>query len=375
MGYEYTDIGIDIGAIRGDITAVSASYDSNIDFDLNARADMRGQYPKVNVNLMVDSVNLKNLGLLADEFRYHGRLVADFETADIDHLNGTVDIINSSIAYNEERYMLDTVRLRAVAQDSTTLMQLQSEFLNAHMVGNYKLSELSASVQDIVAMYYQPDSIAPVFEYSAQQFDFSAQFTRSRFIRGLLPELTEMEDVTLDGSFDSEDKMLLAKAVAPRVVYAGTTIDNVGFDLNTFDSTMYYSVLIDRIGLGNIELVNTLLSGTVQQNKLDFGLWIKDQDDKERYHLGMGLEVDAGNFLFSLLDDGLMLNYDQWEVHPENAISFGKDGLRAHQFILSHEGQEMAITSQDSLLDAPLDLVFKNFRIETFSEMLESELF
>src|SRR5690606_2768433 len=108
-----------------------------------------------------------------------------FETADIDHLNGTVDIVNSSIAYNEERYMLDTVRLRAVAQDSSTLMQLQSEFLNAHMVGNYKLSELGASVQDIVSMYYQPDSIAPVFEYSPQRFDFSAQFTRSRFIRGL----------------------------------------------------------------------------------------------------------------------------------------------------------------------------------------------
>lgn len=375
MGYEYTDIGIDIGAKSGDITAVAASDDPNIDFDLNARADMRGQYPKVNVNLMVDSVNLKNLGLLADEFRYHGRLVADFETADIDHLNGTVDIVNSSIAYNEERYMLDTVRLRAVAQDSTTLMQLQSEFLNAHMVGNYRLSELGASVQDIIAMYYQPDSIAPVFEYSPQRFDFSAQFTRSRFIRGLFPELTEMEDITLDGSFNSEDKLLLAKAVAPRVVYAGTTIDNVGFDLNTFDSTMYYSVLINRIGLGNIELVNTLLSGTVQQNKLDFGLWVKDQDDKERYHLGMGLQVDAGNFLFSLQDDGLMLNYDQWEVHPENAISFGKDGLRAYQFVLSHEGQEMAITSQDSLLDAPLDLVFKNFRIETFSEILESELF
>src|SRR5690606_36863868 len=148
--------------------------------------------------------------------------------------------------------MLDTVRLRAVAQDSTTLMQLQSEFLNAHMVGNYRLSELGASVQDIIAMYYQPDSIAPVFEYSPQRFDFSAQFIRSRFIRGLFPELTEMEDITLDGSFNSEDKLLLAKAVAPRVVYAGTTIDNVGFDLNTFDSTMYYSVLINRIGLGNI---------------------------------------------------------------------------------------------------------------------------
>ncbi|MEC3878815.1 translocation/assembly module TamB domain-containing protein [Parapedobacter sp. 10938] len=375
MGYEYAAIGIDIAANNGDITAVAASDDPNIDFDLDARADMRGQYPKVNVDLMVDSVNLKNLGLLADEFRYHGRLVADLETADIDHLNGTVDIVNSSIAYNEERYMLDTVRLRAVAQDSSTMMQLQSEFLNAHMIGNYKLSELSASMQDIMAMYYQPDSIAPVFDYSPQQFDFSAQFTRSRFIQGLVPDLTEMEDITLDGSFNSEDKLLLAKAVAPHVVYAGTIVENVGFDLNTFDSTMYYSVLINRIGMGNIELVNTLLSGTVQQNKLDFGLWVKDQDDKERYHLGMGLQVDAGNFLFSLLDDGLMLNYDQWEVHPENSISFGKDGLRTHQFVLSNDGQEMAITSQDSALNAPIDLVFKNFRIETFSEILESELF
>src|SRR5690606_26887185 len=93
MGYEYADIGINIAAKSGDITAVAASDDPNIDFDLNARADMRGQYPKVNVDLMVDSINLKNLGLLADEFRYHGRLVADLETADIDYLNGTVDIV------------------------------------------------------------------------------------------------------------------------------------------------------------------------------------------------------------------------------------------------------------------------------------------
>src|SRR5690606_39989641 len=94
-----------------------------------------------------------------------------------------------------------------------------------------------------------------------------------------------------------------------------------------------------------------------------------------RYHLGMGLQVDAGNFLFSLLDDGLMLNYAEWEVDAENSISFGNDGLRTHQFILSNDGQEMAITSEESAVNSPMDLVFKNFRIETLSEMLESELF
>jgi len=374
MGYEYSDIGIAATAKSGDISATVTSDDPNIQFNLDAHADMRGQYPKANINLMVDSINLKNLNLMNDEFRYHGRLVADLETADIDHLNGTIDIVNSSIAYNNERYTLDTVRLRAVAQDSSNLLQLRSEFLNAHMIGNYKLSELSTSLQDIIAVYYQPDSIAPVYNYTPQRFDFSAQFTRSRFIRGLVPDLTEMDDITLDGSFNSEDKMLLVKAVAPHIVYAGTTVDHVGFDINTYDSTLYYNALINRIGVGNIELINTLLSGTVQHNQLDFGLWIKDDADKERYHLGMALQVDAGNFLFNLKEGGLMLNYDQWQVNPQNAISFGKDGLRVHQFDLSNNGQEMTLQSQDSTLNAPLDLVFKNFRIETFSKMLESDL-
>ncbi|MBK1441890.1 translocation/assembly module TamB domain-containing protein [Parapedobacter sp. ISTM3] len=375
MGYQYTNIGINATAKNGDITATMTSDDANIDFDLDAHADMRGQYPSVNVNLMVDSINLKNLGLMQDEFRYHGRLVADLETADIDHLNGTVDIVNSSIAYNDERYTLDTVRLRAIARDTSNMLQLRSEFLNAHMVGNFKLSELGASVQDILAVYYQPDSIAPTFEYTPQRFDFSAQFTRSRFIQGLLPDLTEMEDVMLDGSFNSAEKLLLAKVTAPRVVYAGTTIDHVGVDINTYDSTLYYNALINRIGLGNIELINTLLSGTVVKNQLDFGLWIKDDADKERYHLGMALKVDAGNFLFNLQEDGLMLNYEQWKVNPENVILFGNDGIRAHQFILRNNGQEMAVQSQDSTLNAPINLTFNDFRIETFSKMLESELF
>lgn len=374
LGYEYTDIGFTVGLNSGQIAATLSSDDPNIVFNLDAVADLRGQYPALKLEMMIDSINLKNLRLMEDEFRYHGRLVADLQTADVDYLNGTVDIVNSSIAYNDERYTLDTVRLLAAVEDSTALLQLTAEFLTAHLVGSYKLSELSASVQDIIAMYYQPDSVASVFEYSPQQFDFSAQFTRSRFIRGLFPDLTEMKDVLLDGSFNSEEKMLLVKATAPRLVYAGTSIDEVSFDLNTVDSTMYYSVLINRISIGNLELINTLLSGTVRQNQLDFGLWIKDPKDQERYHLGMGLQADAGNFVFHLLEDGLLLNYDRWEVDPDNMIAFGKDGIRTHRFILRNNGQEMSLQSRDSTLNAPIDLRFNNFRIETFSKMLESEL-
>src|SRR5690606_11613972 len=137
---------------------------------------------------------------------------------------------------------------------------------------------------------------------------------------------------------------------------------------------LYYSALIKQIGVGNVDLINTLLSGTVVQNELDFGLWIKDEKDQERYHLGMELSVDAGNFVFHLKEDGLMLNYDTWDVNPENFIAFGHQGILAHQFDLSQNGQSLSARSQDSLGNSPLDLVFSNFRIETFSKLLESEV-
>src|SRR5690606_13071249 len=106
MGYTYTDIAIDANANNGDLAVSAVSTDPNIDFDLRAQANINGEYPAATVDLMVDSINLKNLGLTNDNFRYHGQLLADFETADIDHLNGTIAIVNSSVAYNDERYSL-----------------------------------------------------------------------------------------------------------------------------------------------------------------------------------------------------------------------------------------------------------------------------
>lgn len=374
LGYRYHDIQLAAEAVDGEFNAEVESTDTNIDFALQAQADLRGTYPSVWMEMMIDSVNFKNLNLMEEEFRYHGRVVADLETADIDHLNGTVDILNSSIAFKEDRYTFQSINLLARSEETANLIQLTSEFFNAHLVGDYRLSELNHAIQDIVAVYYQPDSIAPSFEYSPQQFDFSARLTRSRFIRDFLPDLTEMRDITLDGSFNSEDKFLLVKANAPKLVYAGTEITAVGLDITTFDSTMYYSALIEQIAINELELTNTLLSGTVLQNQLDFGLWIKDQADVERYHLGVGMRVDAGNFVVSLLENGLMLNYDEWEIDPENAVVFGKDGVHARNIILHQGDQRLMVMSQYENLNAPIDLIFENFRIETFSKMLESEL-
>ncbi|WP_240903220.1 translocation/assembly module TamB [Sphingobacterium sp. SGG-5] len=374
MGYSYHDISLDMSASHGDIAGEVKSTDPNVKFNMDLAADMRGQYPKARMDLMIDSVNLRNLKLMDDNMRYHGKITADFETADLNFLNGYIHVTQSSIAYNQERYVLDTISLVAIADTAKNSLIFQSEFLKAHLVGKYKLTELGLSMQDIARIYYNPKNEPPTDQsYEDQTFEFSAALNNSRVIRDFLPKLEEMSDITLDGTFNSKEKSIMAKLVAPKLVYDGMTVQNIGFDLVTADSTMYYSTLIERIRVSNIELTNTVLSGQISENNLDMGLWIKDKESKDRYHLGAKMAVNENNYSLSLFEDGLMLNYDQWSISADNQILFGSQGIRAHNFRLSHEGQELYIQSQDSTLNAPIDIKFNNFRIETLSQMLESE--
>lgn len=374
MGYRYGDIKLNAQANAGDIAGSLNSPDPNIQLNMDFAADMRGRYPKVQATLMIDSVNLRNLNLMEEDFRYHGKVVADLETADPNFLNGSVVVSNSSIAYANDRYTLDTISLSASADTSRNTLILSSEFLKAHLVGKYRLTELGASVQDIVKMYYNPKGAATTtLSYEPQNFEFSATLNNSRFIRDFLPELEEMRDVTLDGTFDSKSKSIMAKLIAPKVLYNGMLIENVGVDLTTADSTLYYSALINRIKVNNIELTNTVFSGSVIENNLDFGLWVKDKAGKEQYHLGAGMQVADNNYILRLKEDGLMLNYEKWQIDTVNQLSFGTDGIRANNFRLTNNGQEFLIQSKDSTLNSPIDLNFKNFRIETLTQIIESE--
>lgn len=374
MGYGYHDIHLNAQANKGNITGNLASTDPNIRFNMDLTAQMEAQYPKVNFNMMIDSINFQNLKLIDKNLRYHGRIDGDFQTADINHLNGQLTINNSFIAYDSERFALKNITLVAKADTNKNSLVLNSEFLKAHLVGKYKLTELGDAVQDVVEVYYNPNNNPHNEQHHvSQNFEFSATLMPSRFLRDLLPDLERMENISLDGTFNSDQHSFMAKLVAPELLYSGIHIKDVGFDIITFDSTLYYSSLIEKIKYNNIELNNTTFSGQANKNKLDLGLWIKDDKNKDRYHFGGKINVFKNDYTFSLNEDGLLLNYDKWDIAPNNKLAFGPSGIMADDFKLSRNNQELLINSADSTMNSPITLSFNNFRIETLASMFESE--
>lgn len=373
MGYSYGNIGLEGKAENGNITANLRSEDPNVQVNGTLESHIKDSTASLQLSLLIDSINFKNLKLSEEELKYQGKIVGDFSNINPDYLNGELRVLDSYFSYKGNTHGMDTLFLNSVATPEYKYISIDSEFLDAHIMGDYLLTQIFKAIQDVTHTYYNPENIPVLTDYAPQSFEFSVELTRSRLIRELLPELKEMANITLDGNFSSEGRSLNARISAPHTVYEALHIDSIGFDLNTADSTFYYTGNIGEFQVSNIQIINTLIAGTVKNDSLDFGLWIKDEQEKEQYHFGANLIAQQKDFIFKLKQDGLTLNSEKWKIGENNRVSFGERGIHVQDFELENDNQRLFANSESDSLNAPIEIDFENFRIETFTKFLETD--
>ncbi len=102
-------------------------------------------------------------------------------------------------------------------------------------------------------------------------------------------------------------------------------------------------------------------------------IYLRDSKRKDKYVLGGNFRSVATDFQFSFDPEKLLLNYQKWAVSPDNFIQFGKSGILAGDFNLSNAGQVLSINSTDETPNSPLNIEFKDFRIETLTSFAEQD--
>ncbi|MFZ1677808.1 MAG: translocation/assembly module TamB domain-containing protein, partial [Saprospiraceae bacterium] len=370
--YNYHNIALKGNIKKGDIEIVGNIKDPNITLDLHALANMNGQYPKVNLTLNADSINFQKLNFYSKDLRFHGLLISDLETADPDYLNGTIELSKATISLSGTTYKIDTLSIVSVATEEEDTLDIRSAFLTANIHGQYKLTQLMPALQSTINKYYNtlPDT---VITFDPQKIEFTAKLVRSPFIEALLPELVEMEDANLSGDFNSDTGKILLEGSIPRLKYRDYTIDNFKLNLNTDNNSLNYAVTLDQVSSTQLQLINLSLSGKAQNDILSVNLKEQDANKKDLYRIAGEFTSVNHVFKFSLLPDGLLLNKQSWAVSQDNVIQFGGEGIMVRNFNISNSGQSLTINSNPQQANAPLNIQFKDFKIETFTRLVTKD--
>jgi len=115
----------------------------------------------------------------------------------------------------------------------------------------------------------------------------------------------------------------------------------------------------------------TNLSGKVENNLVDYILQLKDTKDKERYLIAGTLKAKNGNSIVNLNSQNLVLDYEKWNLSEENLVRLGKNGIYITNFNLNKDNNSIKIQSESEQPNAPLSVDFKDFEIETITNVAQ----
>ncbi len=372
--YNYKNVILD-GSIAKQKAIVNAKIeDPNIDLDLNASADLSANYPSIVVNGMIDSIKLQALNFTKDKMIYRGKIDAEFPVMNPDDLQGELFLTQSVFVYDDQRVVLDTLQLVAARSDSGQLLQLISPVMTAKLEGKYKLTELGIVLQQAIQPYFALAADSSIVQTQPYDFTFSAYVLDNPALKVFVPGLGKIDSVTLQSHF-SDQNGWTAYIKAPSLEFGPNRLRNLELNAATAGNAIKLTTSIEAVSSGtNIAINNTLLTASIANNNIDFGLNIKDNALKTKYNInGMLQQPQSGHYLFSIQPDSLLLNYDTWTVSNSNRILITPQGVNASNFVLEQSGQQLTINSLSPGANAPMDVSFSQFQLATLTGFVQTD--
>jgi hypothetical protein len=369
--YTYQNITVKGKINNGLFDANINTKDPNLTFDLVSNGSFRDKYPSGKLHLNVDIADLNKLNLHAGAMKMRGELDADIQSADLDYLNGNVNAHHIIIANEKDQFVLDSITLTATSTAEKNTLLLKSQFINANVDGKYKLSQIGAALQNSIAKYYDSNSNTKKSSVESQHFVFNMNVKDSPILLKFVPELKSIEPITISGRYDSVNDTIILNGKIPKLVYGKSAITNAEIKVYTKDKTLLYNLMVDDIQNPQFQLPYTNIVGKVENDVIDYALQLKDLNNKERYFISGTLKTKNGNSAINLNPKNLLLNYDSWNLSENNEIRFGRNGLYANDFELSKAGNSIKIQSQSEQPHAPITIDFKDFEIETITNIAQ----
>jgi translocation and assembly module TamB len=368
-GYNYNNVKFNGKLRNGVLTGEGDVKDSNADLDFAITSDLKLANPSLDLQLKVDSLNLKALGFSSVPFKIHGNINVNMPSLNTASLNGNATITDVVFVRDGKRYVIDTISLVATPNS----IALRSEVGIADLKGTYNLTEIGYAIQNIIDRYYSIPGYTPHTLATQQEWTLTATIFPSEVVYAFMPEIKGTDTLHLSASLNTAQNDLRLLAQTRKLNYMGQYADSLTINAYTQGDQLMYAATALSGGTKDIKLYKTSVAGNIANDLLNIRLDAKDRANKSRYQVSAVAASIPGGFRFSLNQDSLMFNYQRWAVGAGNFIQSTNAGLLVNNFTISNGQQSLSANSTSTVPNSPIDLRFSNFEISTITAIINQE--
>ncbi len=371
-GYAYQNLIANAQIDHGNLQLNAGLTDSNLTFDMNAKAVLKQGYPALQLSMVVDTLNFKALHLTEDSFSLHSNILVNFSNTHPDSLIGEAFVSQIRFSSGSHHFSTDTARIKAEMVDDKNHLTFFSKPLIADIKGRYRVTELSTALQRHFNQYYQlknfKDSV-----FVPQDWKASFQFRTSPIVLQFIPELKGTDTMAANMHFVSDRNILEFKLNAPLVQYDGNRIKQLYAEITTSEKAMRYKVNIENAAVKSLLLNNGSLDGEISQNTVYGNFIFRNKLSEKLYQLSLSMQQQNKGLKFHLNPDSLLLNRQTWQVNPLNSIFYDSSGIVFSNLGLQYKDQSILVNNRANTPISPIDLLFKNFSIRTLTDMIRQD--
>ncbi len=340
--------------------------------DPNAKAVLNGFFnlnnpkqPELNVIAEIQRANLKAINFTDQNMSVIGKIKVNFLGRSVDDFIGEASLFDVALTKDDEAYVFDTLHLYSMTVDNKKQIELKNSDVNILLNGNFKLTELPASINSYLSKYYPAYFKKNTGKLSDQQFTLKAELRNvDQYLKIFNKKISGFDNTIITSSVNTEEELFLVDVNIPQasfgkyefrdfVFHGDGDIDSLrvtsGAGVVTInDSLQFPSTSISILAAGDVSDINLTTSANQAINAANLSVRIS--------HLKDGIRIQFN-------PSSIVLNQKTWRVDKNGELTISKSIVDASEIRMTNGEQEILISSIPSELGNTHDIIASLHRV------------
>ncbi|MFD2571171.1 translocation/assembly module TamB domain-containing protein [Spirosoma soli] len=373
-GYRYQNLDAEGNLTNGNLTLTGGLKDPNANLSLDIRSNLKGEFPSVEGQTVINELNLQPLKLYNDPLSLKGRILLDMASTDPAKPVGTVSVGDAVVTLSGKSYPIDSLYARLAANGTNKTVVAQVPGARVNLDGQFEYTQL----YDIIAGEISKYIAIPALTYKRipppYAFTVGMKAYQNPLLQAFVPSLTSLDTVRLNAYLDNtRDTTLSATLRTGVVVYDTTTLQGSRVTLRGVGNQLNVNGRIDGVLYDGITVRQTNLTGTAANNQFRFAVINKDSVNQDLHGIAGTLSIVDSSYRFQFAKNGLLTNYQRWETDTTGFAQYGKDGVLVNNIRIEQDQQSLEITSTEPYGNAPIRVTTRAIELANLARLANQD--
>ncbi|MDQ2863251.1 MAG: hypothetical protein M3R50_06315, partial [Bacteroidota bacterium] len=350
-GYAYTNI-IAHGNFRKKLFSGTASInDPNVKIDtLSGSVNFSRTDPEFNLNASVSRLNLKNLGFSNDSISLTGNFNLDFTGNNIDNFLGSAKLYNAILLDENKHLSFDSLIITSSVEDGVKHLSVQTNELEATLIGNFKILELPDAFQLFLNRYYPAYINTLKRKIENQDFTFLIRTkTISDYIGLIDKRVGGLDNSVFMGNINVAKNTLNVQADIPHFNFSNISFNNIHFTGSGTKDTLAFNGNIDDVIINDsLHAPDTKIQVIAHNDISDVNINTSANKTLNAANISARVLTNANGFKLVFNPSAFTINEKKWIIEQGGTLDLNKKLLTANNIKFNENGQEINVSTEPS---------------------------